>query len=199
MDAPIELVIENCEPRLSQWLELEYAHAIHLWSEGRLGRVTFTGVRDERMVSRLGRLASVRPEDAGVHLKGRNAIVLDPTAGQELSTEDFDTHDAVVVGGILGTETFDGRTGRLVTSKLNATLRHLGPIQLPIDIAVFTAKYIRLGGGLSDLEFTTELEIDHDGITSTFLPYGYPIADGQVIITPGLVDYLRSGGTRRAD
>ncbi|MBI4393414.1 MAG: hypothetical protein HY556_06425 [Euryarchaeota archaeon] len=196
MDAPIELVIENCELRLSHWLELEYVHAVDLWSEGRLGRVTFTSVHGDAMTSRLRRLANVRPEDAGVHLRGRKAVVLDPTAAQELSAEDFETHDAVVVGGILGTETFDGRTGRLVTSKLDATLRHLGPIQLPIDMAVFTAKYIRLGGRLADLEFTTELEIDHDGVTSTFLPYGYPVVDGKVIITPGLVDYLRSGGKR---
>lgn len=196
MDRLIELVVANCEPRLSEWLALEYEHSVRLWREDDLGPVTFTGVTDGRMRERLAKHADVTSADVGRHVAGRPAIILDPTADSVLSPPDFDSHDAIVVGGILGTETFDGRTGRLVSAKVDGTLRHLGPIQLPIDIAVFAAKYVLLGGALTELEFTTELEIAHDDDTTTLLPYGYPVVDGRVIVTPGLVEYLRAGGTR---
>ena len=63
-------------------------------------------------------------------------------------------------------------------------------MQLTIDGAVFVAKQIALGKKLNDIEIAYELEIIHDPIHSTILPFGYPIVNDKPIITPGLIEYL---------
>ena len=68
--------------------------------------------------------------------------------------------------------------------------RNIGKTQLSIDGAVFVAKAIMLGMRLEEIEIASELEIMHDDGHSTILPFGYPIVDGKVILTPGLVEYL---------
>ncbi|HVL87251.1 MAG TPA: hypothetical protein VM681_04470, partial [Candidatus Thermoplasmatota archaeon] len=73
---------------------------------------------------------------------------------------------------------------------LAASARNLGPIQLPIDVAVLVCALVREGGRLEDVELTTEVEIRHDDSHVTVLPYGYPVVDGRVLLTPGLAEHL---------
>jgi ribosome biogenesis SPOUT family RNA methylase Rps3 len=43
---------------------------------------------------------------------------------------------------------------------------------------------------LEDIEIAREVEIKHDSVHSTILPFGYPVIDNHLVITPGLVEYL---------
>jgi hypothetical protein len=49
---------------------------------------------------------------------------------------------------------------------------------------------ICLGLRLQDIEIAREIEIIHDKVHSTILPFGYPMIDDVPMITPGLVKYL---------
>lgn len=167
---------------------LEYRHCIETWEDP-----VFTNVADKALFealadcgasvrrSPLGRLKEYRPE---------RTLALDPEAADLLRTSDFKKHDALVIGGILGNEGFTGKTGRFMTGKLGCCARNLGKIQLSIDSAAVVCKLIFLGMKLEDIELTRELEIVHDGGHSTILPYGYPVLEGKIILTPGLREYL---------
>ena len=184
---PIRLVIENLEPKFSKWLMLEYTHAVELWGDG----LTFANVRDKRLQRELQGLP-------GVHVSGRSiteldlgkALALDPMAKRALTTDDCRRSDTLVVGGILGGEVMRGRTQKLITRRAKIPGRSLGPTQLPIDVAVFTARAIALGASLEELEFTKGLTVRYGGGMEVELPYGYPVVDEKVIMTPGLLPYL---------
>lgn len=187
LQAPL-LIIDNCEAP-SEWLFIEYRHCTELWKP-----LVFAGVGDRGFRKRLEPLAPAVPERAAGVCPEGGALVLDPRAESPLVTADFDAAACVVVGGILGDEKFTGKTGRLVTGTFGgrAVARHLGRIQLPTDVAVFVARAVLLGACLDEIELTTEVEIVHDDGHSTVLPYGYPLVEGKVLLTPGLTEYLRT-------
>jgi len=180
------LVIEHCEPLLSDWLKLEYTHAVKLWG----GETLFTRVNDKKSTNFLKKIGGVDKQKAKEILHGKKCIVLDPLAKKPLTTKDFSKIDAIIVGGILGYEEPKGRTKKLISDKSGFETRHLGNTQLTIDGAVFVAKAISLGLRLSDIEIAREIEIIHDSIHSTILPFGYPIINNKPVITPGLVEYI---------
>ena len=205
------MYIENCEP-YSEWLMLEYKHSLESWPG-----ITFTNVSDAKLHQTLSAFLKIidffndsagndSKSGAGKSAKGavaksslselkefqpKKTIILDPAAPKTLSTADFEKAAALVVGGILGSEGFTGKTGRLLTEKLGCQARNLGKIQLSIDSAVVVCRLIALGMKLEKIKLSTELEIQHDDGHSTILPYGYPVLDGKVIFTPGLKEYLR--------
>jgi len=183
----VRLVIENLEPRRSEWLMLEYAHACALWG----GDVQFTNVRDPRLQRDLQRKRNAHVSARSFRdLDFGEVVVLDPKAAKPLTTSDCASFDAVVVGGILGGERMRGRTRDLITKRAKAPARHLGAVQLPIDIAVFATRAIALGSKLEDLEFTNGLTVRYAEGLDIELPYGYPVVKKKVIVTPGLVEYL---------
>jgi len=180
------LVIEHCEPELSEWLILEYKHAAKIWP----GETLFTKVDDKKTINELKKLGKVEKQKAKEILQDKKGILLDPQAKKPLITKDFSKTDAIIVGGILGYEKPKGRTKRLISDKSGFEARHLGKTQLTIDGAVFVAKAISLGLRLSDIEIAREIEIVHDNVHSTILPFGYPIINNKPVITPGLVEYI---------
>jgi ribosome biogenesis SPOUT family RNA methylase Rps3 len=183
----VRLVIENLEPRHSKWLMLEYAHATQVWGD----EVTFTNVRSARLQRALQALPNVHVSKRSVgELDVGRALVLDPKAGRVLTPQDCRKFDTLVVGGILGGEVMRGRTQKLLTRRAKLPARNLGKVQLPIDIAVFAARAIALGGYLEDLEFTKGLTVKYPDGMEVELPYGYPIVGKKVIVTPGLMEYL---------
>ena len=183
----VRLVIENLEPRGSKWLLLEYSHVCTLWG----GDVHFTNVRDPRLQRDLQRKANAHVSARSFKdLDFGEAVVLDPKAGKPLTTSDCKAFDTLVVGGILGGERMRERTRDLITKRAKVPARHLGAIQLPIDIAVFAARAIALGAKLEDIEFTNGLTVRYADGMDIELPYGYPVVGKKVIVTPGLVDYL---------
>lgn len=180
------LVIEHCEPALSEWLILEYKHSAKIWPR----KITFTRVNDKKTANALKKIGEVEEQKAKDLLHGKKCIVLDPQSKKTLTTRDFSNYDAVIVGGILGYEKPIGRTKELITDKSGFETRNIGNIQLTIDGAVFVANAIALGLKLKDIEITKEIEIVHDSVHSTILPFGYPIINDTPVITPGLVEYL---------
>jgi len=180
------LVIEHCEPELSEWLMLEYVHASKLWK----GDVVFTNIKGEKLATWLRPLGKVEAKGIDELFSGKRCIVLDPQAEKQLDAGDFSNLDSVIVGGILGYEAPQGRTKKLISDRYGYETRNLGRTQLSIDGAVFVAKAIALGMKLSEIEIATEVEIVHDETHSTVLPFGYPVIDNNPILTPGLVEYL---------
>lgn len=184
---PLRLIIENLEPKASSWLMLEYAHAVEIWGAG----LTFTNVRDKAFQRKLQALPGTHVSSRGVReLELGKALVLDPRAKRPLTTQDCRASDALVIGGILGGETMRGRTQQLLTRRAKIPARNLGPIQLPIDAAVFACRAIALGADLEELEFTDGLTVRFDDGMEVELPYGYPVVDEHVIMTPGLMEYI---------
>jgi ribosome biogenesis SPOUT family RNA methylase Rps3 len=186
---PTLFAIEHVEARIDEWLWLEYRHAAQL-----VDRLAFTGVWSPGDRARLAELAPSHAEPAAKAFAGQRIVVTDPQAARPLVTADFEALDVLVVGGILGVEEFTGKTGELITRPHGLEARHLGKLQLPIDMAVLVGNLVRMGATLEDIELTTEVEVELGPGRSTELPYAYPVADGHVVITPGLVDYLRRKG-----
>ena len=180
------LIIEHCEPTLSEWLMLEYKHAAKLWS----GKLMFTRVADTKTKKGLQKLGLTKKENAKDLYAGKNCIVLDPQAKRPLTPEDCSSTDALIVGGLLGYEKPRGRTKKLISASSGFQTRHLGQLQLSIDGTVFVIKAICLGLNLQDIEIAKEIEIIHDEVHSTILPFGYPIIENKPVITPGLIEYL---------
>jgi ribosome biogenesis SPOUT family RNA methylase Rps3 len=180
------LIIEHCEPTLSEWLILEYKHAAKLWN----GNLMFTRVADTKTKKILRNLGSVKKEKAKDIFSDKNCIVLDPQAKRPLTPEDCSSTDALIVGGLLGYEKPRGRTKKLISIPSKFETRHLGQLQLSIDGAVFVIRAICLGLNLQDIEIAKEIEIIHNEVHSTILPFGYPIIENKPVITPGLIEYL---------
>lgn len=180
------LVIEHCEPKLSEWLMLEYKHSAKLWDD----KILFTNACDGKTAKVLRSLGMVEKKEAKEVFRGKNCIILDPQSKKPLKTADFSNLDAIIVGGILGYEKPQGRTKKLLSDRCDFETRNLGKMQLTIDGAVFIAKAVLSGMKLSDIEITYEIEIVHDSVHSTILPFGYPVIDNIPVITPGLVEYL---------
>ncbi len=179
-------VIEHCEPELSEWLMLEYKHSAKICDN----KILFTNAGDKKTAKALRSLGMVEKKKAKEVFRNKNCIVLDPQSKKPLTAKDFARLDAIIVGGILGYEKPQGRTKKLLSDKSGFETRHIGKIQLTIDGAVFVTKAISLGMKLSDIEITYEIEIVHDSVHSTVLPFGYPIIDNKPVITPGLIEYL---------
>jgi len=180
------LVIEHCEPTVSEWLMLEYRHAAKLWD----GELIFTRVTDKKTTTMLQKLGTVEKKKAKDAFSNIRCIILDPQAKKPLSPKDCQIFDVIIIGGLLGYEKPQGRTKKLISDKSDFETRHLGKFQLSIDGAVFVTKAICLGLNLKDIEIAREIEIIHDQIHSTILPFGYPIIKNKPVITPGLVKYL---------
>lgn len=180
------LVIEHCEPQLSEWLLLEYKHCAKLWK----GKLVFTRVTDKKTVRVLQQLGQIKKEPAKDVFSKNQCIVLDPKAKKPLTPRDCARYDALIVGGLLGYEKPQGRTKKLISDTSGFETRHLGSLQLSIDGAVFVIKAISLGLNLREIEIAREIEVVHDSVHSTILPFGYPIIDDTPIITPGLIKYL---------
>lgn len=180
----MKIVIENLE-RYSEWLMLEYKHAVEIWEE----KILFTNVKDDMIYEEISKIAECKRDSIIEIGKGKKCIVLDPYGKKKITQNDF-TSDYIIIGGILGDKEFTGKTKKMITDRGCMESRHLGKIQLSIDISAFIAKLVCLGKELDDIEFAYELEIDYGDGSSTILPYGYPIIDDKVIITPGLIDYL---------
>jgi ribosome biogenesis SPOUT family RNA methylase Rps3 len=180
------LVIEHCEPTLSKWLLLEYAHVAKLWD----GDLVFTRVKDKNTAQILQKFGRTDQNKAKNVFSDKRCLILDPQAKKPLSPTDCKTYQVIIIGGLLGYEKPRGRTKMMITKETTFKTRHLGKLQLSIDGAAFVTKAICLGMNLKDIEIASEIEIIHDPIHSTILPFGYPIVDNIPIITPGLVKYL---------
>jgi ribosome biogenesis SPOUT family RNA methylase Rps3 len=180
------LAIEHCEQDLSPWLLLEYRHCATIWKD----HLIFTRIKRKKTTRQLKALGGVEIERADRVFSGKKGFILDPQAKKPLTPKECQTCDVIVIGGLLGFEHPKGRTKTMISDKSRFETRHLGSIQLSIDGAAFVAKAICLGMRLKEIEIAREIEIKHDAVHSTILPFGYPVIDNYPVITPGLVEYL---------
>ncbi len=175
-------VIEHLEPRLFRWCMLEYVHISDI--AGR-ANVIFTNIRekDATKLESYGTVSTGRVKELGL----KNACVLDPFAKKTLSSDDH--FDYLVLGGILGDEPMQKRTGAELD--IDAERRNLGKAQFSTDTAVYVAEHIKHGGKMSELEFQDDIEIDIRDGESVILPFRYVVKEGSPILPDGLVDFLK--------
>ncbi len=182
----MKFVIEHLEPRVSEWVKLEYKNISKMVGAGNL---IFTNVK--KPTDFLRGLGEVRVESV-TKSPLPNMIVLDPEAKEELMPADCKKFDYLVFGGILGDYPPRKRTQEEITSKIDAPIRNLGPIQMSTDTAVRVAKMISDGKKLSEIPFSDEISIEVAQGEAVDLPYRYVVGkDGDPLLPDGLVEYLK--------
>lgn len=182
-------VIEHLEPKLSDWLLIEYRHVVQIVGRER-SLITNVKKKDElRKLAKITRVESERVQDL---FKQKELIVLDPQARKCLSPKDFHGMRAVVIGGILGENPPLGRTKLFLTKFLpKAKSRNLGKHQFAIDGAAYLAKRVFEGERVEEIPIQLGVEIQIDEGYSTYLPYAYPLVSGKPLISEDLIAYLK--------
>jgi len=182
-------VIEHLEPKLSEWLFMEYSHAAQIVGREKL---LITNVKRKSEFQKLAKITNVERKRACELFEQRELIVLDPRARKKLSPADMRNKRAIVIGGILGEETPMGRTKELLTKSLpEASARNIGRHQFPIDGATYVAKQANDGKSLEEIPVKLGLEVVIAIGHSVLLPYAYPLVDGKPLISQKLVAYLK--------
>lgn len=175
-------VIEHLEPELFDWCKIEYAH-VSKW----VGK-------DNILISNCVEVLPFCKTDRRHvwDLKLNNACVLDPDAKQQLTPEIAKRFEAFVFGGILGDDPPRKRTEPELTSKLGLPSFNLGNSQMSTDTAVIVTKLIVDGIPLERLDFQDGLDIEIGENESVRLPYKYLLQNGKAVISPRLIEKLKS-------
>lgn len=181
-------VIENLEPRLSDWLRIEYSHAAKIAGKSLL----ITNVKKRSEFREFSKVARVERRRARELFEQRELIVLDPRARKTLSPDDFRGKKAAVIGGILGEEPPLGRTKKLLTRSLpGAIVRNLGKHQFPIDAAVHVVKRVSEGTPFGKVPVQHGVEIQISKGHSVILPYAYPLVDGKPLVSDKIIAHVK--------
>ena len=190
----IKFVVEHLEDELFEWSLLEYEHMLMCVGAGNL-IITNCKVPNQRLSDK-GAIVISMP--ASEYINGRRAILLDQCTDQCLKPEDADSFEFVVVGGILGTDEFDGpmvdRTGSIRST--NAfTSRHLGPRQMTADTAVIVSKRILVDEQtLDSMLFIDRPTIPLRKRESVEMPFRYlqiESSQQRPLLPPGMIDLLK--------
>ncbi|MEM3514002.1 MAG: SAM-dependent methyltransferase [Candidatus Hadarchaeum sp.] len=182
------LVIEHLEPKLSEWLFIEYSNSARIAGEDLL----ITNVRRATDYRKLSQITRVERKSALELFQQDEIIVLDPLARKPFSPEDLESRSLVLIGGILGNDPPLGRTRELLSKKLSRALkRNIGRHQFAIDGAVHVAKQIISGKKLEEIPVQVGLEVPIEPGYSNILPYAFPLVGGKPLIAAELIDYLR--------
>ncbi len=182
-------IIEHLEPKLSEWLRVEYLHAARIVGKNNL---LLTNVKKTKEFQKIKRIAQVERRRVKELFNQKELVVLDPRARKKLSPADMRGKRSIVIGGILGEEPPLGRTRKLLTASLPRALpRNLGKHQFAIDGAVYMAKRVLEGKRLEEVPVQRGLEIQISEVYSTFLPYASPLVKGKPLVSSELVDYLK--------
>lgn len=177
-------IIEHLENKVYPWVQLEYRHISRIVGKAHL---LITNVKRGR--EKLKGIAVL--SESVAEIKIRNACVLDPEARKTLTPADAKKFDAFVFGGILGDCPPRKRTGKELTSRLNAAKRNLGKQQMSTDTAVHAVKKIVEGKTLKNLEFVDGITIPIRAGEEVELPYRYLVVLGKPILPRGLISLLR--------
>jgi len=184
----MQFVIEHLEPRLSDWLFMEYSSAAEIAGKDLL----ITNVQRASDYRRLSRITRVEKRSARELFRPEEIVVLDPRARRALSPEDLREKAAILIGGILGNDPPLGRTRELLVKKLpRAMVRHIGRHQFAIDGSVYVARQVSQGRRLEEIPVLVELEIPLAQGCSVILPYAFPLVKGRPLISRDLIEYLK--------
>lgn len=184
----MQLVIEHLEPKLSEWLFIEYSNSARIAGEALL----ITNVRKAADYRKLSPITRVERRSALELFRQEEMILLDPLARKTFSPEDLKSRSLVLIGGILGNDPPLGRTRELLSRKLPRALkRNLGRHQFAIDGAVYVAKQIISGKRLEEIPVQVGVEVPIEPGYSNLLPYAFPLVGGKPLIAAELIGYLR--------
>lgn len=182
-------VIEHLEPKLSEWLFIEYSHAARIAGRGKL---LITNVRDKGEFRKISSITHVERRRARKLFRQHELIVLDPRARKKLSPADVRGKRVIIIGGILGEEPPLGRTKELLRMTMpRALARNLGRGQFSIDGATYMARQVSEGTPLDKVPVQHGLEIQLGEEHSVLLPYAYPLVNGRPLISRKLITYLK--------
>ncbi|MEM4187664.1 MAG: SAM-dependent methyltransferase [Candidatus Hadarchaeum sp.] len=184
----MQLAIEHLEPKLSEWLFIEYSNSARIAGEVLL----ITNVRKAADYRKLSPITRVERRSALELFRQEEMILLDPLARKTFSPEDLKSRSLVLIGGILGNDPPLGRTRELLSRKLPGALkRNLGQHQFAIDGAVYVAKQIISGKRLEEIPVQVGVEVPIEPGYSNLLPYAFPLVGGKPLIAAELIGYLR--------
>ncbi len=185
-------VIENLEPKLSEWLFIEYSHAAKIVGRRNL---MITNVKNPSELKKLKKIARAESGSITDLFARRELIVLDPEAEKDLVPKDFREKSAVIIGGILGDDPPRKRTGEMLTKRLpGAAARRIGERQFSIDSSVYVASQVFSGKSLEEIPSVFCVEIPLSKHHSIELPYEYPLVDGKPLIAKKLLAYVKRRG-----
>lgn len=187
-------MIEHAESELTPWLLLEYMNCVRIVGRERL-IISNVSDRHARVISKIAttlRESVVDLARRGV-LAEERLVVLDPLAEKRLEPNELLNAEAVVIGGILGSDPPRGRTRKFITSRLpKAIARNIGEGQMSIDGATYVVWHLLNHGSYEGLQFVDGVVIA-EGPLSVRLPYRYPVVNGAPLVAPGLREYLLRG------
>ena len=178
--------LEHLEPRVWKWCIIEYKHISSIVGKKNLW---FTNVKKgSRELEKYGRV--IKKSVAELNLK--DACVLDPESGKELTPAAAARFKYLVFGGILGDYPPKKRTKDELTSRMHDVESfNIGKEQMSTDNAVMVVKKITDGISLSKMKFKDDIEIDTADGESVMFPFRYLIVDGKPFVSNELVLYLK--------
>lgn len=179
------MVIEHLEEVLTPWVFIEYKHAASLSN----GNLVVTNLKNEDELACVSSFSEAYRESISELAATDELLVLDPQARDPLSVNDLQNFRYVVVGGIMGDYPPRGRTREMLTEKLKAEARHLGPCQFSVDGAVYVALSVAKGSVLDDIEVALEISLRTSSL-EVVLPYCYPVEGGRAVFSHELAKYI---------
>lgn len=184
-------VIEHLEPKLSEWLLIEYEHAAKL--AGRKN-ILITNVKKKPDRRKLSEFCEVESRSVAEIFPQGELVVLDPKARKKLTRKDLRGR-RLAIGGILGDDPPKDRTKEMLTGKIPGVLsRNLRKGQLAIDGAVYLAKQVGRGRKLEEIQIQQSIEIPIGKNLSIILPFSYPLVKGKPLISDKIIGYLKRKG-----
>lgn len=193
---PHIFAVEVLEPFISKWMYIELIHASKI-----VGRERFWvyNVKRECEREKLLQIAS-RVESSSIISslnkleEEYNIIILDPSAPVELKPGDFSKKSLVIVGGIMGDHPPRKRTKKELSEKAGgrALLRNIGKGQFTIDGAIYVTHLISNGLSLDRILVRDGLILRKNDL-EVYLPYLFPVANGEPVISAEEIEYLLNG------
>ncbi|KAF2117867.1 SAM-dependent RNA methyltransferase [Lophiotrema nucula] len=187
-------VVEHLDPELEEWSSLEYfTIASECHDAG--AKFLLSSVPEElKLPANLQQAKGLTVEKRGIEEiyadQKEKVCLLDPAAATDLSTEDGDTFDIFLFGGILGDDPPRDRTSEL--RKKGYQGRRLGPVQMTTDTAVrVTRMIVQDRVPVDKVPYIDHPELKINKNESTQMPFRYVKGkDGQPIMPEGMVDLI---------
>lgn len=182
-------IIEHLEKKLWPWCVIEYTQSSRHVGKDNLWITNVNMAKDK--IKNIGKIYNKPVRE--LNIAWDRACILDPEAELTLEPSDKDKFDYVIIGGILGEEKFNQRTGRELTKFLpGVEKRNIGKEQFTIDNAVYVAHKILQGISLDNIKFQSNAEIIINDVESVILPYCYPLVGNKPVMSDEIIIYLKN-------
>ncbi len=182
-------IIEHLEPEIGEWTLIEYKHISKIVGKENLWFTNVAKNGDQTTLSPYGKVST----ESIKHIKLVNACILDPEAPLLLTPKNSSKFQYFIFGGILGDNPPRKRTKEELTQFLkNLPTFNIGAMQMSTDNAVYTVKKIVDGTPFEKIPFKDEIEIEINDVESTILPYRYALVKNKPLMSPELLEYLKS-------